>query len=46
VTLAAAPAVWLRRRAAMAIALLGCLLVQVWWVQAHLPYLPTRHLTP
>jgi len=46
VTLAAAPAVWLRSRAAMAIALLGCLLVQVWWVQAHLPYLPTRHLTP
>lgn len=46
ITLAAAPAVWLRGRVAMGIALLGCLLAQVWWVQAHLPYLPAHHLTP
>jgi len=45
VTLAAAPALWLRTRTAMTVALLGGLLIQLWWLQLHLPRLPT-HIVP
>ena len=46
VTLAAPPAVWLRTRSAMVVALAGCLLGQVWWLQSHLPSTALAHLTP
>lgn len=46
VTLAAPPAVWLRSRGAMAVALVGCLLAQVWWLQSHLPNTALTHMTP
>ncbi len=46
VTIAAAPAVWLRSRTAMAVALVGCLLGQVWWLQSHLPNSALAHMTP
>lgn len=46
VTLAAPAAVWLRSRGAMAIALVGCVLAQVWWLQSHLPDTALAHMTP
>lgn len=46
VTLAAPVAVWLRTRNGMVLALAGGLLVQVWWLQSHLPNTFSVHLTP
>ncbi len=45
VTLAAPPAVWLRARTATTVALLGGLLLQLWWLQSHLP-LPLADIAP
>lgn len=46
ITLAAPPAVWLQTRSAMVVALSGCLLGQVWWLQSHLPNTVLAHMTP
>lgn len=45
-TLAIPAAAWLRGRLPMAVALVGCALAQLWWLQSHLPYLPDHHVTP
>lgn len=45
-TLAVPVAAWLRGRLSLTVTLIGCALAQLWWIQSHLPYLLSHHVTP